>query len=564
MKLRPQWIIVQPERDSLKSLTRELGLHPLLSRLLVLRGIKDPSQAYEHLNPRLAHFANPFLLPDMEKAVRRLLKAILKEEKIAIYGDYDVDGVTGAAILYLFLKEVGLDPLVLFPHREKDGYGFHASFLPLLKQHGIKLIVTVDCGVTSHQACEEAQRLGLEVIVTDHHEPPSFLPPALAVINPKRVDNRYPYRDLAGVGVAFALIRALRQALYEKGFFAQRSIPNLKRYLDLVSLGTIADIVPLTGENRLIAYFGLAELTETKRPGLLALKEAAGLNGPVGTTEVIYRLAPRLNAAGRLKEAELAFRLLITEDRQEAQSLASELNRLNAERQRIEEKVLKEALKQIEERERWSLVLSSAEWPLGVIGIVASRLQEFFYCPVILLSAQGDYLKGSGRSIPEVNLYQCLKACAEHLEAFGGHPAAAGLKLGKDKLSDFIEAFEKEVARHLRHQPPVPKLYLDAKVEVKDLLHPDFIEGYTRLGPFGPGYPEPVFALQDFEVRKLAIVKEKHLKFFLWQEGLGLEAICFGYGSQMPSRISSLAASLDFSEFQGRTYLHLRIKDLKE
>ncbi len=560
------WIAAPVNRPLLEKLSKELGLPPLLLHILVNRGVEDPHAIYRHLNPKLSHFADPFLLPDMEKAVFRLKEAIKRNEKIAIYGDYDVDGVSGAAILYLFLKELGLEPEVIFPHRERDGYGFHAHLLPPLVAQGVTLLLTVDCGITSHEACKRAQELGLEVIITDHHEVPEELPPALAVINPKRRENRYPFRDLAGVGVAFALIRALRQALYQEGFFGSH-VPNLKRYLDLVALGTIADIVPLRGENRLIAYFGLYELENTLRPGLKALKKVAGLEeGPLDSDGILFRLAPRLNASGRLKEASLAFELLITEDEKRAEELATELHRLNAERQRIEERVLKEALTQIKERlgfKREAFVLFEKDWPLGVIGIVASRLQETFYRPVILLSLKDGLARGSGRSIPEVNLYRCLAACQTYLEGFGGHPAAAGLKLDPEKIDDFALAFEEAVKQALGGEAPKRKLMVDAWVRLKHILDPLFLEHYAKLGPFGPDYPEPLFALKGFEVRTTALVKDKHLKFYLWQEGLGLPAIYFSYRENPPSQIKALAGSLDFSHFQGRQYLQLKIKDLK-
>ncbi len=567
MRKPPQWQVVQPESEHIKRLVRELRLPGLLAHLLVTRGIKDPAQAYRHLHPSLKDFADPFLLPDMDQAVERLIAAVVQREKVAIYGDYDVDGTTGTAVLYLFLKELGLEPVVLFPHREKDGYGFHPHLLPDLRDQGVSLLITVDCGITGHQACKEAHNLGIEVIITDHHEVPEELPEALAVINPKRPQNRYPERNLAGVGVAFALIRALRQRLYQQGFFQQRPVPNLKRYLDLVALGTIADIVPLTGENRLISWFGLEELSQTKRPGLLALKKVAGLEGQrVGVTEVIYRLAPRINAAGRLKEAQWAFRLLTTEQEAEAQGLAEELHRLNGERQRIEERIFKEAWQQAEallKEERFSLVLAGENWPIGVIGIVASRLQEAFYRPVILLSLEDDLARGSGRSIPEVDLYACLCRCAPYLLRFGGHPAAAGLKLSLKNIEDFREAFEESVRKALEGQILAPTLRLDAWVNVPQILDPHFLEGFMRLGPFGPGYPEPIFALKGFEIRRPRLVKDKHFKFFVWQQGVGLEAIAFGLGTQ-PQRVAALAGALDFSEFQGRRYVQLVVRDLRE
>ncbi len=561
------WVAAPVDRPLVEKLTRELGLPPLLLHLLVNRGFKDPQTIYQHLNPKLAHFPDPFLLPDMEKAALRLARAVKKKEKIAIYGDYDADGVTGTALLYLFLQEVGLEPEVIFPHREKDGYGLHAHFIPPLVEKGARLLITVDCGITGHEACKLARELGLEVIITDHHEVPRELPPALAVINPKREDSRYPCRDLAGVGVAFALVRALRQVLYQEGHFAGAPIPNLKKYLDLVALGTVADIVPLKGENRLITYFGLREIERTTRIGLQKLKEIVGLEeGPVDTNGILFRLAPRINAGGRLKEAQLAFRLLVTENEEEARSLALQLHRLNTERQRLEEKILKESLNLIKERlgfERMAYVLAGENWPIGVIGIVASRLQEALYRPVILVSQSGELWRGSGRSIPEVNLYQCLKECRSHLKGFGGHPAAAGLKLSPLQLEDFAQAFEEAVRKALRGKIPKRKLTIDAWVRVRHLLEPSFLENYAKLGPFGPDYPEPLFALKDFEVRTCNLVNEKHLKFYLWQEGLGLPAIYFRFGQNPPARIRALAGSLEFSHFQGRQYLQLKIKELK-
>ncbi len=562
-----RWCVADFDIQAVKRLTQELAIHPLVAHLLIVRGLTDPQKIYTHLYPSLKDFADPFLLPDMEKAVDRVIKAIHRKEKVAIYGDYDVDGITGAAVIYNFLKELGLLPLVFFPNRERDGYGFHPQFVPIIKSQGAKLIITVDCGINGHEACKIANELGIDVIVTDHHELHGDLPGALAVINPKRLESRYPERNLAGVGVAFALIRALRQTLYKQGFFEGRGIPNLRQYLDLVALGTIADIVPLTGENRLISYFGLIELNHTKRIGLVALKAVSGIEDQnIGITEVIYRLAPRINAAGRLKEAEISFRLLTTEDEQEANTLAYELNRLNSERQRIEDRILNEALEQIEKsfyKNRFSLVLAGKNWPIGVIGIVASRLQELFYRPVVLLSLEGEFARGSGRSIPEVNIFQCLCKCQEHLLRFGGHPAAAGLKIDSSKLDDFIDAFEKAVEKMLAGKPAIPTLFLDAWIKVTDILDPKFLEGYLRLGPFGPGYPEPIFALKDFEVRQPRVVKDKHFKFFVCQQGRGLEAIGFGIAENIPEKIAALAASIDFSEFQGRHYVQLVIRDWK-
>ncbi|WP_068541218.1 single-stranded-DNA-specific exonuclease RecJ [Thermodesulfatator autotrophicus] len=565
MKNSPYWEVAPLNRELTLKLAEDLGLPPLLIHLLLTRGLNDPHEIYRHLNPKLSDFPDPFLLEDMEKAVNRLVKAIYNREKITIYGDYDVDGTTGAAILYLFLKELGLEPLVIFPHRERDGYGLHPHLIASLKERGISLLISVDCGISAHEACRVARENGLEVIITDHHEVPEEISEALAVINPKRKGNRYPFRELAGVGVAFALLRALRQRLYEEGFFGQNP-PKLKNYLDLVALGTIADIVPLTGENRLIAWFGLRELKESERPGLKALKKLAGLeNGLVDTNSVMFRLAPRINAAGRLKEAELAFKLFVTTDETEAKTLAEELHQLNAKRQQIEDRILKEALAKIEKDlgpDRLAYVLSGEDWPLGIIGIVASRLQEALYRPVILLTLKDGLARGSGRSIPEINLYQCLSDCRQYLKAFGGHPAAAGLKILEENISAFARKFEEIIKAKLDGKIPRPRLKLDAWVRVRHILEPSFLENFIRLEPFGPGYPEPLFGLKNFEVRNISLVKEKHLKLFVWQEGLGLPAIAFRFGNSIPKGIKAIAGNLEISAFQGRNYLQLRIKDL--
>ncbi len=572
-----RWILKLPERDKVLQLQKESGWPPLLSLLLVNRGICEAREALRFLYPRLSDFEDPFQLPDMKEGVKVLGEALRKGQKIGIYGDYDVDGVTGAAVLYLFLKELGAEPAVLFPHRERDGYGFHAHLLPWFKTQGVEVIVTVDCGISALEVVEEAKRLSLKVIVTDHHELPPTLPRAEAVISGKRTPPSSPFYHLCGAGVAFALVRALRSYLFETGFFKDQ-IPNLKRYLDLVALGTVADMVPLKGENRLLTFFGLPLLSERARPGIRALCEVSGINGTLGTEEILFRLGPRINAAGRLKEARLAFELLVTEEIGKARERAEILNRLNAERQRREPKVLAEALEQIPAKIPSGLVLFQEDWPLGILGIVASRLAERYYRPVVLLTRKGDLLKGSGRSIPEVDLYQALAlaACAEDLAGFGGHPAAGGLKLEAPKLKRFAENFSRAIEAQLsRRKPPLrleelqPQLHLEAQAEVRELLDPNFLEGFQRLAPFGPGNPEPVMAFSNFEVRNPKRVAERHLRFTLWQKGTGLSAIFFRLPEEKSALLLKtpdlhLAASPVLSHFQGRQYLELKIWDIKE
>ncbi len=570
-----QWILKLPPPEVVRGLSQEGGFPRLLATLLANRGLREAREAYAFLYPELSDFADPMLIPDMLTAVKLLAEALLSGEKIGIYADYDVDGVTGAAILHLFFTELGGQTEVLFPHREKDGYGFHAHLLPFFREKGVKLLVTVDCGITAHEAVAEARRLGLKVILTDHHELPPRLPEAHAVVTGKRLPRHSPFYDLCGAGTVLALVRALRRFLLEQGFFGERPVPNLKRYLDLAALGTVADMVPLRGENRLIAVFGLPELSESPRPGIKALKEVAATNGAVGTEEVLFRLAPRINAAGRLREARLAFDLLVSRDMEEARRLARELNRLNSERQRVEEQVLSEALAQLPEGEPPAgIVLFGEEWPLGVLGIAAGRIAERFYRPVVLLTRKGEILKGSGRSIPEVDLFRAFRLCEEVLLGYGGHPAAGGLKLASGDLENFRKAFARAV-EHLLTEKGLslredlrPRLFLEGHVRLNEILDPDFVEGFQRLAPFGPGNPEPVLSFSDFEVRQPRLMAEKHLRFTLWQEGFGLSAVGFNFPEEALFFLKEgvrglyLAASPYISEFQGNRYLELRIRDL--
>ena len=572
------WVLKVPKREWVLELQREGGFPELLATLLVNRGLTDGRSAHTFLYPRLSDFGDPFLIPDMAAAVRLITEALVSGKKLGIYGDYDADGITGTAVLYLFLKELGARVEVLFPHRERDGYGFHAHLLPFFKEKGVELVITVDCGISAREAVEEAKRLGLKVIITDHHELPSELPRAEAVITGKRTPKDSPFYELSGVGTAFALIRALRSYLFEQGFFGGRGIPNLKRYLDLVALGTVADMVPLVGENRLIAVFGLAELSCSERPAIKALSEVSGTKGTIGTQEVLFRLAPRINAAGRLREARLAFELLVSEEEEKARNLARELNALNSERQRIEERVLNEVLEMIKEEVPPALVFYKEDWPLGVIGIVAGRIAEKLYRPVVLLTRKNNRLKGSGRSIPEVNLFKAFERCRETLLGFGGHPAAGGLTLSPEALPLFEKLFREAVRLELEEgfgkgamEELKPKLLLEARTEIPELLDPDFLEGFQRLAPFGPGNPEPTLLISDFEVRNPRLVAEKHLRFTLWQKGTALSAVFFQAPSEKlelflhsPSLPPFLLAATPYlSDFGGERYLELKVLDLQ-
>ncbi len=385
-ELRPQF------QDIQQRLSPELGISPLLSQLLAGRNITTPEEAEMFLSPKLSNLHSPFLMKDMEKAVDRICRAIKKGEQIVLYGDYDVDGVTGTSILFLFLQEVGAQVSFFIPGRVEEGYGLHEQVLERLREQGNRLIITIDCGISDSEQVRFAQQNGMDVIITDHHEVPDQLPPAYAAINPKRTDCTFPFKGLAGVGVSFNLLMALRKSLRDQGFFNGTSVPNLRKYLDLVALGTIADMVPLIDENRILVKYGLHELTHGDRIGIKALKEVCGLSESTITSYLVaFRLAPRINAPGRLTQATRSVELLTTEDLKEAQDLALSLEQENTQRQQLESRIVREACKIIEAtpewKERQSIVLAGSNWHPGVMGICASRLLDKYYKPTILIAS---------------------------------------------------------------------------------------------------------------------------------------------------------------------------------
>ena len=548
---------------------KELGISPLLARILCNRGISDLDVARQFLSPALSDLPNPFLMQDMDRAVARIIQAIQHHEPIAIFGDYDVDGTTATALLYLFLKSLGTNVGFVIPHRLKEGYGLNIEALKKLHQQNIKLLITADCGVSNQEEVQWAQAHGIDVVVTDHHEPPEILPPALAILNPKRKGCPYPFKDLAGVGVAYNLIIALRSFLREQGFFANGMEPNLKEYLDLVALGTVSDVVPLTGANRILVKYGLAQLSQSSRPGILALKEIADLGPmPIDTTAVNFRLAPRINAAGRLAEALDAVRLFIATDKSEADSIAGSLNQLNSSRQGIEEKILAEVRERIGSREKGkdakSFVLASPNWHPGVIGIVASRIVEEFHRPTILIALQEKRGKGSGRSIPSFSLYQGLKHCERWLDAFGGHDQAAGLVIQPEKIAGFSKAFEDLVKKQLREEDFIPRLQVDAWTRL-DQINEDFLSELEILSPFGMGNPEPILAVENLTATESRLVGNGHLRLRIKDGNRIRDAIGFRMGSLHPLGGSqvNMAFSPQINIYQGRKMLQLRIVDLQ-
>jgi len=441
-----RWKLSEVKEDIRALFASEFKLNPIVSQILINRGITDLETARRFLNPSLHDLHSPFLMKDMKEGVTRLIRAIQGGEKVAIYGDYDADGITSLAILYRFLREIHESVMYYIPDRVDEGYSLNRKAIDRLKAQDVRLIVTVDCGVSDREEIEYARTQGIDTIVLDHHEVPASLPAAAAVINPNRGDCPFPFKHLAGVGIVFNFLIALRGALRNIGFWAQRPYPNLKDYLDLVALGTIGDLSPLVDENRIFARIGLELLNEDRRVGLKALRDTAGLGNTVIDSGVAsFALIPRINAAGRVGTPDDAVRLLLTEDPVEAQRIASRLDACNRERQRLEKTIFDEIMARIDSmgdaKEKGALVLASPEWHPGVIGIVASRVVDRFYRPTILISLKDGIGKGSGRSIAEFNLYEGLKLCDPLLISYGGHRYAAGISVKEgdiEKLSDYF------------------------------------------------------------------------------------------------------------------------------
>jgi single-stranded-DNA-specific exonuclease len=566
MHKRKKWLIKASEPVLQFILSRKLGISPLMAQLLVNRGIYTVEEAREFLDASLQRLHPPELMRDMSGAVEITLNALDRGQKILVYGDYDVDGVTGTALLVNLLRRLGGMVDYYIPHRVHEGYGLHAPVLHGARESGIGLVITVDCGISAVAEVEDAKRGGgPEIIITDHHEPPPRLPGAAAVINPKREDCRYPFKDLAGVGVAFKF----GQALLER---AGRPY-NHEDYLDLVCLGTIADIVSLKGENRILVRHGLTRLAQSTRPGLRALCRAAGIKqDSLGAREVGYILAPRLNAAGRLGDAAPAVELLLSEDDAQAAEIAAVLNKENQERQQLETIVLAEALGMLEGDPALAaqkvLVLASPHWHPGVIGIVASRMVDRFYKPVLLIACEGEQGKGSARSINGFNLYKALEYCSGCLDGYGGHAMAAGFSIPVEQIERFRNKINEYAARFFPEEEQLPVLELDALVSLQDVTY-DLINELEQLAPYGHGNPGPLFGLRRAKLINCRGVGKKnaHLKMLLGDRRISIDGIGFNLGQYAgelaAGREVSVAFTPSINSWQGREILQIKVKDLK-
>ena len=580
-----KWVLAEHDAGAVSRLSVQAGIHPLIARLMVGRGITDAAAALIYLSTDLSSLSDPGVFSGMDRAVGRIRQAISSNELIIIYGDYDVDGVTGAALLFLALQQLGARVESYIPDRMTEGYGLNEEALGRIKSSGAALVITVDCGISAVKQAAAARTLGLDLIITDHHESaavhwegtspaPGVLPEALAVIHPGLVQPETPgiIREsvgvLTGVGVAFKLAQALADL--------PAGDERMKQYLDLVTLGTIADVGRLTGENRVLVRHGLEVLSSEPprlRPGIAALKEVANLAGrKVNVGTVGFTLAPRINASGRLERADTAFRLMTTDSVDEALDLAAMLDRVNRERQEVEETIWGAAREQClraDMANTGAFILSSDEWHPGVIGIVASRIVEEFYRPTALISVKDGVGKGSARSIPGFDLYQGLSACSDLLLGFGGHKYAAGLTVAADRIEPLRERLSAAVLDQLGPAGFVRTLCIDSPVTFDDLTF-DLLGDIERMAPFGQGNPEPRFGAKGLEVLSLRAVKDnRHLKLRLRQQGsLQYDAIAFNKAESLGSRLRTgmrIAAVFTprVNTWNGMTNIQLEIRDVK-
>jgi len=562
-----KWVVApDPDPEFLQKISIETGLDKTVVKILFNRQISSPEAIQQFLNPTLGDLSDPFTLYDMDKAVERILNALRENEKIMVYGDYDVDGITASSLLYLVLNKLGAQVTYYLPNRLVEGYGLSADGINEAASQGVSLIVSVDTGVTAVEEVEFARSLGIDCILTDHHEPGEILPDAIALVNPKQKECHYTGGELSGVGVAFKVAQALYQRL-------QQDEGELEEHLDLVALGTSADIVPLVGENRILTKFGIRQISGTTKPGLKSLTFVSGLMGKeIGTGQVVFILAPRINAIGRLGDAHLAIKLLTTRDERIAAEIARKLDRENQRRKNIDEKTLGEALEQIRQtvdldNDR-AIVLASEGWHPGVIGIVASRLVERYHLPTVMIAIDNGEGKGSARSIPGFHLTEALKNCEDLVLRYGGHKYAAGLTIAPDKIDAFRDRL-KDVSRNLlTEEDLIAKLHIDCEIELSH-INSKLLDVIESFAPFGPQNMRPIFLTRNCEVLgQPYCVGKNHLKMKVRKGDAVFDIIGFGFGDwarQLSGRGSlvDLVYVIEYNSWEGHTRIQLRLKDIR-
>lgn len=561
-----RWLLKStPPHEIVENLSRAINLNWYLSAILIQRGICDFDSAKVFFRPSLDQLHDPFLMKDMGEAVTRIHHAIRNEEKILIYGDYDVDGTTSVSLVYNYVRSFYSDCEVYIPDRYAEGYGISLAGIEYAEQNHFSLIIALDCGIKSIELVNLAKLKGIDFIICDHHLPGEELPDAVAVLDPKRPDCDYPYKDLSGCGIGFKLMQA-----YAMRYLRQE---ELYEFLDLVAVSIASDIVPITGENRILTYFGLKKLNENPSPGLKALKDIAATRNDLDVSGIVFTLGPRINAAGRVAHARAAVDLLVAKTEEEANNLAEKVNLKNEIRKQFDSDITEEAIAMIENnaqlRSSKSTVLFKNSWHKGVIGIVAARCVEKYYRPTVILTESNNKITGSARSVNGFDLYSAILECSDLLEKFGGHKYAAGLTLDIQNLEPFQRRFEEVVSSTITEDMLTPVIEIDLEVHF-DAINNKFLNVLKRMGPFGPDNPNPVFVASNVYVfNSLASFKDKHLRFLVAQEGSDhvFQAVAFDLGEHY-TRLSrrdlfQMAFTVEENNYNGTTTLQLRIKDLK-
>ena len=558
--MKKKWQYYEQDKDIVNKIAEEHGISTLLAKILVNRGIVDSKQIKVFLEPQRHDFHNPFDMLDMEMAVNRIIEAINNKEKTIIYGDYDVDGITSITVLKKFLNERGLDVDYYIPNRLEEGYGLNKEAIEEIAKKGYKLMITVDCGISGVEEVELANSLGIETIITDHHEQLDVLPNAYAIINPKRRDNTYPFRGLAGVGVVFKVIQAISMKLNldEKEYL---------KYLDIVCIGTISDIVPLVDENRVIAKLGLMLVKCTKNVGLKELIEESGYK-TIDSGMVSFGIAPRINACGRMGKQEEALELFLTDNPEKAKTITKRLNEYNIQRQETEKQIFEQAISELEKEnleEKSSIVLAGENWHHGVIGIVASRITEKFFKPTILICIEDDIGKVSGRSVPGFDLHEALAQSSKYLEKYGGHEMAVGLSLKKENIQEFKNHFE-EYAKSKGVKDIVPIINVDSEITKKD-INKATVEQIKLLEPFGEQNKQPLLIYKNLKIASIRALSEgKHLKLMLKDENEIINAIGFNLGELSEEYLIGdkvdVVGTLEINAYNGQEQIQINLKDI--
>jgi single-stranded-DNA-specific exonuclease len=567
MRPEKRWTLRPADEQKVNKLTEALNIQPAICRALVLRGIGDYESARLFFRPELSHLHDPFLMKGMRAAVTRICDAIEWHERIMVYGDYDVDGTTAVALFYSFLRKNYTGELAYYiPHRYREGYGLSKAGIDYAHGNGYTLMITLDCGIKSVEMIAYAKSLGIDVIVCDHHLPDTELPPAFAILNPKQTDCRYPYKELSGCGIGFKLASAL--AIHWK-----QPLEAVYQYLDLVATSIGADIVPIDGENRILAFYGIRRINESPCPAISTLKELAGVTRPLSISDLVFVIGPRVNAAGRMDDARKAVEFFIETEPEKIQTLAAALHSDNDDRKEVDKSTTEEALAIMRDDEKmWarkSTVLFRAHWHKGVVGIVASRLIDHYYRPTILLTSANGKATGSARSVSGFNIYEAIHECRDLLDNYGGHFYAAGVTMQEGRVDEFIERFEKIVSSTITPEQEIPEIEIDAEIPFS-LVKPALNNILKQFEPFGPANMKPVFVtrqIHDYQ-GKSTIVKEQHLRIVAHQKnGSIIEGIGFGMADKyelVRNGPFDMVYNMEENEFNGTTRLQVKVIDIRK